>query len=86
MMFPGGKLKYLEHGGAMSPTMFCVLTPTAHRGYNKGAKAEYRGVAHLVERLVWDQEARSSSLRTSTSIENRRNESAVFVISTFRQM
>ena len=25
-----------------------------------------RGVAHLVERLVWDQEARSSSLRTST--------------------
>ena len=30
-------------------------------------KKEYRGVAHLVERLLWEQEARSSSLRTSTT-------------------
>lgn len=30
----------------------------------------HRGVAHLVERLVWDQEARSSSLRTSTNKKN----------------
>ena len=54
-------------GGVNTPPDFSVLTLAARWGYNKEAKAEYRGVAHLVERLVWDQEARSSSLRTSTN-------------------
>ena len=40
-----------------------IDTPPRIR-YNKEA---VRGVAHPVERVVWDHEARSSSLRTSTS-------------------
>ena len=39
-----------------------IDTPPRIR-YNKEA---VRGVAHPVERVVWDHEARSSSLRTST--------------------
>ena len=45
-----------------SPTL-CYTLKAALRFRN----TQNRGVAHLVERLLWEQEARSSSLRTSTT-------------------
>lgn len=55
-----------------------MATGSAPRAAVKNRRKEYRGVAQLVARHIWDVDAASSSLAAPTIAEERRQKSTVF--------